>query len=353
MRDRVEAAGVHDPGAGRAAAVVVRDVHPVDELRLAGEVDVVGAGLGAGGHQRLAVSEVGADGGDHDARAVGDVARARRRRSTSACEQRQVGRARRRRSARWSRTASSLAGLRPASAQRSPSGACRARYSAVSRPVNPVAPKRTMSSSRSDGGSERDTSVMRSIVPARGTLRPVRPSDGHDPRDRVAPDRRRRHRAARRDHRLRRRLPGLGRPARPRADVSTHRRRSGQRPVVRPPPTVVRRARARPGHGMGLADTGDARRGSAGGCGPRGRDRLPDEPIAGHADRQRHGHERAGGRCGRAGPGEDYRRPAGPDQRWHPQDRRRQWRRAAAAGRRPAGPDRRPAAAAGRATARL
>jgi hypothetical protein len=52
---------------------VVGHVHAVDELGLSGEVDVVGAGLGARGHERLAVAQVGPDGGDHDARPVGDV----------------------------------------------------------------------------------------------------------------------------------------------------------------------------------------------------------------------------------------------------------------------------------------
>src|SRR5665213_3822773 len=58
-------------------------------------------------------------------------------------------------SASRSRTASSLAWLRPASAHRvsiPPAPAARARYSAVSPPVNPVAPNRTMSYSRSAMG---------------------------------------------------------------------------------------------------------------------------------------------------------------------------------------------------------
>jgi hypothetical protein len=50
---------------------VVLDVHPVDELRLPGQVDVVGACLGAGPHQRLAVQQVGADRADHHARPLG------------------------------------------------------------------------------------------------------------------------------------------------------------------------------------------------------------------------------------------------------------------------------------------
>ena len=66
VRDRVEAAGVHDPGAGLLRCRVVGDVHPVHELRLAGEVDVVGAGLGARGDQRLAELHVGPDRRDHD-----------------------------------------------------------------------------------------------------------------------------------------------------------------------------------------------------------------------------------------------------------------------------------------------
>ena len=74
VRDRVEPAGVHDPGAGGDRAVVVLEVHPVDELRLAGQVDVVGAGGGARRDQRLAVQQVGPDGGDHDAGGGGDGA---------------------------------------------------------------------------------------------------------------------------------------------------------------------------------------------------------------------------------------------------------------------------------------
>src|SRR5438552_3231952 len=50
--------------------------------------------------------------------------------------------------ARRARTCSSFSRLRPASAQRSDAGAVRARYSAVSPPVNPVAPNRTMSYAR-------------------------------------------------------------------------------------------------------------------------------------------------------------------------------------------------------------
>ena len=71
VRDGVEAAGMHDPGAAGDGAVVVLEVHPVDELRLAGEVDVVGACGRAGGDQRLAELQVGTDRGDHDASGLG------------------------------------------------------------------------------------------------------------------------------------------------------------------------------------------------------------------------------------------------------------------------------------------
>src|SRR5690348_8304638 len=52
------------------------------------------------------------------------------------------------------RTASSLDRVRPASAHRVPGSACAARYSAVSPPVNPVAPNRTMSCWRSATGGD-------------------------------------------------------------------------------------------------------------------------------------------------------------------------------------------------------
>jgi hypothetical protein len=50
------------------------DVHAVDELRLAREVDVVGPRPRAGGDQRLAVVDVRPDGGDDDLRGLGDRA---------------------------------------------------------------------------------------------------------------------------------------------------------------------------------------------------------------------------------------------------------------------------------------
>ena len=67
---RVKAARMHDSSAAVLRRDVVAQVHQVDELRLAGEVDVVGAGGRAGSHQRLAVSDVGPDGRDHDPRGL-------------------------------------------------------------------------------------------------------------------------------------------------------------------------------------------------------------------------------------------------------------------------------------------
>ena len=167
MRDRVEAAGVHDPGAGALRGLVVRDVHPVDELRLTGEVDVVGAGLGAGGDERLAVREVGADGRDHDPGAAGDVGQ-RGRVGHVGVQQLELARGPgRSRPGRRGRVCS-FSGLRPASAQRRSAGAWRARYSAVSAPVKPVAPKSTMSRSRSSG--------MRAMLAPGGTAATGRPS---------------------------------------------------------------------------------------------------------------------------------------------------------------------------------
>ena len=66
-RDRVVAARVHDAGAGGGRLVAELVDGEADERHLAGEVDVVGAGVGDGGQQRLAVLEVGADGRADDA----------------------------------------------------------------------------------------------------------------------------------------------------------------------------------------------------------------------------------------------------------------------------------------------
>ena len=60
--DRVKAARVHEPRAGALRLLVVAQPHLVDELGLAGQVDVVGAGGRAGGDERLAVVDVRADG---------------------------------------------------------------------------------------------------------------------------------------------------------------------------------------------------------------------------------------------------------------------------------------------------
>ncbi|UJA19475.1 beta-phosphoglucomutase family hydrolase [Thermoleophilia bacterium SCSIO 60948] len=61
VRDRVETAAVDQTSAACERAVVVLDVHPVDELGLPRQVEVVGAGLGACAHERLAVVHVGPD----------------------------------------------------------------------------------------------------------------------------------------------------------------------------------------------------------------------------------------------------------------------------------------------------
>ena len=86
---------------------------------------------------------VGADGGDDDAGGLGEGVQGGRVRGIGG----EQGR-----SGRWgwsaarrSRTARSLAGSRPARARRQWSGAWAARWSAVSSPVGPVAPNRTMS----------------------------------------------------------------------------------------------------------------------------------------------------------------------------------------------------------------
>ena len=130
VRDRVEAARVHDPGAGALGGGVVVEVHPVHELGLAGQVDVVGARLGAGGDERLAVLQVGADRGDHD---LVRAATSAQPGGVRGVDDEQVELGQRRVDPRQAVAhLSSLSRLRPASAQRSPSGRCAARYSAVS-----------------------------------------------------------------------------------------------------------------------------------------------------------------------------------------------------------------------------
>lgn len=65
-RNGVEAAGVDEAGAGSRGRGVVGQVHPVDELGLSGEIQVVGPGGGARGDERFAVVQVEPDGGHHD-----------------------------------------------------------------------------------------------------------------------------------------------------------------------------------------------------------------------------------------------------------------------------------------------
>ena len=115
--DRVKAAGVHQPGPGPLGLLVMAQPHQVDELRLAGEVDVVGAGGGAGRDHRLAVVDIGADGRDHDLRRLGQPAH-RRRVGDVGHQQRPVGGGGIDRRQARSRTASSLRRSRPASAHR-------------------------------------------------------------------------------------------------------------------------------------------------------------------------------------------------------------------------------------------
>jgi hypothetical protein len=68
--DRVEAAGGHDPGAGRARPLVVAIDHPAHPLHLAVDIAVVRAGLGARGDQLAAEPGVRAHRGAHDLRAA-------------------------------------------------------------------------------------------------------------------------------------------------------------------------------------------------------------------------------------------------------------------------------------------
>ncbi|CAM5627898.1 hypothetical protein SALBM311S_09080 [Streptomyces alboniger] len=128
---------------GLTRACVMTDVRQVHELRLSREVEIVGAGVRARGDEVLAVRHVGAHRRGHHARVLGERAHrgpvdtSPRSTPTSAPPGSRSHRFR------------SFASLRPATAQRSPSGACAARYSAVSVPTKPVAPKRTMPYGRS------------------------------------------------------------------------------------------------------------------------------------------------------------------------------------------------------------
>ena len=142
IESKPHACTIRAPGAH--GLLVVAHVHAVDELGLAGEVDVVGPGLRAGGDERLAV--VAGTGRPWSTTTRADSATARSESSSV-----DVGVQQRRRRRRGGRAAPrAWTRLRPASAQRVPAGAWRARYSAVRPPVNPVAPKRTMSCSREE-----------------------------------------------------------------------------------------------------------------------------------------------------------------------------------------------------------
>ena len=90
-RDRVEAAGEHDPRPGRLGRHLVPGHHRRDPVRLASQVDVVGSRRGAGRHQRFAVKLIGAHRGDDHLGAAGHR-RQRRRRVGVGDHQRQAGR---------------------------------------------------------------------------------------------------------------------------------------------------------------------------------------------------------------------------------------------------------------------
>src|SRR5262249_37723780 len=68
VRDRVEAARVHESRAGALRLLVVAKPHEVYELGLSGEVDIVGPGGGACRDYGLAVTDVRADSRDQDLR---------------------------------------------------------------------------------------------------------------------------------------------------------------------------------------------------------------------------------------------------------------------------------------------
>jgi len=61
---RIEARRVDDPGSAGGGDVAVLHEHGVDELLLAGEVEIIGARFCTGLHECLAVLQVGADSRD-------------------------------------------------------------------------------------------------------------------------------------------------------------------------------------------------------------------------------------------------------------------------------------------------
>ena len=145
-RDRVEAAGVDDAGAGALGGLVVGGDAAVHEEHLSGEVAVVRAGLGArGGRAARRTSRTGPT--------VVTTTRARSASSVTASLVRGVDHEQRPALARRAaspRATSCEPGQRAARerdahvAGRASAARCRA----VSRPTNPVAPNRTMSNSR-------------------------------------------------------------------------------------------------------------------------------------------------------------------------------------------------------------
>ena len=247
--------------------------------------------------------------------------------------------------ASWSRTASSLLRLRPASAQRSPEGACSARYSAVSAPVKPVAPSRTTSrlrwSVRRFGGRHDADS------PTRGTTPSIRPSDQRTPLIRAdapatssstaegpaMPLRRSVTRTVTRtlvaltavvglgaafvagtsyggsDHAGTGRAGGAGADASPAAYSGCDLTLAG---VLRRPAGVVRRARPGPGRPVRVGtaiptSSTTSPRSSAGGDAVRA-PMAAQAPAPRPRDERRDRHQRAGGRRRRAGRRQDRRR---------------------------------------------
>ena len=118
--------GVHEARTGRAGRRVVAHVHPVDELRLTGQVDIVGA---RPRRRRRPAARHGSGRGRRSSPAPGyrrrgrAASRGRRCRPAAAAGRRRPGAA----FVSRSRSCSSLAMLRPASAQRQPWGTCAAR----------------------------------------------------------------------------------------------------------------------------------------------------------------------------------------------------------------------------------
>ena len=64
IRNGVKPGRVHDPRSTRHRDVVVREVHPIDELGLPTEVEIVGPHLRTRRDKWFPVTKIGPDGGD-------------------------------------------------------------------------------------------------------------------------------------------------------------------------------------------------------------------------------------------------------------------------------------------------